>query len=103
MHDALKPHPERIERPLADEAAMIDFPHRQFRGGDGELLICAGGSVIGSEGEIDEQHVKSEKAEYRPSANGHGDDAGDEAQASQAEHEDEEALWTKRAMRRDDR
>src|SRR5215471_6863808 len=82
---------------------MIDFSHRQFGGGDGDLLIGAGGAVIGAEGEINEQHVKTEEAEYLPSANGHGDDARDKAQASQAEHEDEEALWTKQTMRRDNR
>src|SRR5262249_46885055 len=82
---------------------MIDFSHRQFGGGDGDLLIGAGGAVIGTEGEINEQHVQSEEAEYRPSAERHEDDAGDKAQTSQAEHKDEEALWTKRTMRRDNR
>src|SRR6516164_10919674 len=103
VDDALKPHPERIERPLADEAAMIDFSHRQFRGRDGDLLVGARGAVIGAESEINEEHVQSEEAEYRPSAERHEDDAGDKAQTSQAEHKDEEALWTKRTMRRDDR
>src|SRR5262249_36150450 len=59
---------------------MIDFSHRQFRGGDGDLLIGAGGAVICAEGEINEQHVKTEEAEYRPNANGHGDDARDKSQ-----------------------
>jgi len=54
VHDALKPHPKRIESPLPDEAPMIDFPHRQFRSGDGDLLIGARGAIIGTEGEIDE-------------------------------------------------
>src|SRR4029077_18848075 len=84
---------------FAHEAAMIDFSYRQFRGLDGDLLIGARGAVIGAEGEIDQQHVKSEEAEDRPSAQRHEDDAGDKAQASQAEHKDEEALWTKRTMR----
>src|ERR1700676_275880 len=102
VHDAVKLHPERVERPFAHAAAMIDLAHRELGGGDRHLLVGARTAIIGAERDIDEQYVEPEETEHRPGAEQEEHHAADEAQAADAEHEDDKAGRAQRAVRRDE-
>src|SRR5580658_6361954 len=103
VHDAVEPHPYRIERPFAHFAALTDLAHGEFRGGHRHLFVGAGRAIIGAERPIDQQDVEAEKAEYRPGAEHQEHHAGGETDAADAQHENEKAGRAQRAMRRDDR
>src|SRR6202795_4989539 len=103
VHDAVEPHPHRIERPFAHVAALADLAHGEFRGGHRHLFVGAGRAIIGAERPVDQQHVEAEKAEHRPGAEHQEHHTGRETDAADAQHENDKAGRAQRAMRRDDR
>ncbi|GCC46463.1 hypothetical protein chiPu_0030587, partial [Chiloscyllium punctatum] len=99
VRDLLEPHPQRIEHPFGDLAAVADPAHPQLRGRDGDLLARFGGAEIDLEGPIDHQHVEAEEAEDRPGAEPPEHRAGDEADHRDERHQHDEAGAIQRAMR----
>src|SRR5262249_36964791 len=81
---------------------MADFAQRQFRSGNRDLLVGARGAVVGAECKTDEQHIKPEETEYRPGADRDKDDARDEAQDTEAKHQDQKTAGAERTVRGDD-
>src|ERR1700716_4353948 len=99
MHDPVKLYPERIERPLADAAAVAHLAHGELGRGDGYLLVGLGAAIAHLEGAIDQQNVEPAEAEHRPRAGQEEGRAGREADETQHHHQYQEALAAERAVR----
>ncbi len=93
-------HPERVERPFDQTAAMADPPHAQFRGRHHDILGGVSAAEIDPERPVDDKHIEAEKAEHRPGAHHPEGDAGDKAHRADECHQHQKAGAVERAMRR---
>src|SRR6185437_6157446 len=85
------------------DAAVTDLAHGKRDGSNGDFLVGRGMAVIEPKRHVEQQHVETEKAENRPGSHQQECDAGDEADAAENRHQDDEADLAKRAVRRDRR
>src|SRR5262245_36895759 len=97
---AIELHPDRVERPLPHAAVIADLAHRQLGRRHGDNLVGASRAKIHAESPVDQQHVEAHEAEDRPSAGAQKIEPDGEAQGAEYQHEDQEALGTQRAVRR---
>src|SRR3984893_14977189 len=103
MHHPVKPHPERIERPLGHAARMTDLPNRELRRSNRHLLVRSRSPIAHPKGPVDEQDVEPAEAKHGPRPHDEKEHSGGEADPAQDQHEAQKAPLTERTLRHEHR
>ena len=93
-------HPEWVEAPFAHASPPAHAPEHQFEMRQHQFLIGPGLPVGDAESDPQQHHIKPEKTHHRQGTQQIEGDGDDKAHADDTGEEDDMALATQRAVRR---